>query len=153
MLEAVASFRPERQADDQAVMPSEEQFLAALELVRQGKERPALRASLEEAVATSGKGAGEASDLLQELHRTQEEFEQLYLKNLALAKELEASRKAQETLRTERKQIERTMSERESMLLARVDSELSVRRKLRQERRALRSAEQTPEHQTLLPNS
>src|SRR3546814_12366124 len=109
MLEAVASFRPERQADDQAVMPSEEQFLAALELVRQGKERPALRASLEEAVATSGKGAGEASDLLQELHRTQEEFEQIYLKNLALEKELEASRKAQETLRSERKQIERTI--------------------------------------------
>src|SRR3546814_12859987 len=43
MLEAVASFRPERQADDQSVMPSEEQFLAALELVRQGKEMPALR--------------------------------------------------------------------------------------------------------------
>src|SRR3546814_20124535 len=99
MLEAVASFRPERQADDQSVMPSEEQFLAALELVRQGKEMPALRASLEEAVATSGKGAGEASDLLPELHRTQEELEQIYLKNIALEKELEASRKAQATLR------------------------------------------------------
>lgn len=128
MLEASSRFRSTEFESLLFTVPNKIQLLTTLTVFR-------------DCMAANKKITEENSDLLLDLHKTQEEFERLNMMKIALEKELDQMRSAQESLRAEylarAEASELPKSSRITDLEAKVVQEQAVSAKLREEGQAL----------------